>query len=711
MEGLLGIDWVIIHALTIGGARTVDYVLCDKMFFANISKLLVLPPEFSSVHSPLYVTIKCHIQHNKLKTKLLPLPPNFIWDEDQREIFITLLNHPSTIAKLDNIRSCIRGEPGLGPSQIGNLLKEVSETLYNNASKCFKLKKKKGRHFCKPKGKPWFNSECVDTKKRLQNLAKLIVKHPTDPFIVGKYNLVKKQYRHLLKLSRRMYECESLNYLKKLTPHPKQFWKYLKNISGNKKSLSHKNYISPEVWIEHFSALNKSNPNDDRDSDVHVKNVMDVVADTLGDKCHTQACSILDKNFTHKEIQEGICKLKNGKASGCDGISNEIIKSASKSIVPVVCDIFNKLLELEHYPIQWATGLIIPLHKSGETDDPINFRGITINSCLSKLFTLLLNERLTLFCESNQIIEYNQVGFRKGFRTADQVFTLKTIIDQSFSRGDKLYACFVDFRKAYDTVWREALLYRLLQNGISGKFTNLIRDMYSRLQACVHLPNGISYPFPSVVGLKQGCNLSPILFNIFINNLVKDLQMGDLDAPKLGDISVSSLLYADDLVIISKSEAGLQKSLDILNEFSLKWKLKVNMTKTKCIVFSRGRKPATPLQMKLGHTNIENCDSYCYLGTMFSRSGSFNLASQTLCGKARSAMFSLLKNTYKHGACNIYLILELFDKMVSPIATYNSEVWDPHVYLLTPIIMHSWTLIESVSIQWKCYRVSLLKGY
>jgi hypothetical protein len=275
-------------------------------------------------------------------------------------------------------------------NQVDLLLKEVSEMLYNNASKCWKLKKRKGKHFLKQKGKPWFSAKCRETKKRLQNLAKLIARQPTDPYIVGKYNVVKKEYKNLLKMSKREYECNSLQYLKKLTPHPKQFWKYLKNIVGSKKCQSQSNIISPEVWIDHFSSLNNLNPNDDRDSDMHVMSVMDVVSNTLGEECHTPVCSLLDKKFTHKEIYEGIRKLKNGKASGCDGISNEIIKSAAKTIVPVICDIFNKLLELEHYPIQWAIGLILPLHKSGEVSDPNNFRGITINSCLSKLLLVYL---------------------------------------------------------------------------------------------------------------------------------------------------------------------------------------------------------------------------------------------------------------------------------------------------------------------------------
>ena len=102
------------------------------------------------------------------------------------------------------------------------------------------------------------------------------------------------------------------------------------------------------------------------------------------------------------------------------------------------------------------------------------------------------------------LIKYNQIGFRKGFRTSDHVLTLKTLIDQSFSRKEKLYACFVDFRKAYDTVWRKGLLLKLLESGLSNKFVKLIQDMYSMLQSCVSLASGLSFPFQSLVGLKQG---------------------------------------------------------------------------------------------------------------------------------------------------------------------------------------------------------------
>ena len=111
---------------------------------------------------------------------------------------------------------------------------------------------------------------------------------------------------------------------------------------------------------------------------------------------------------------------------------------------------------------------------------------------------------------------------------------LKTFIDKAFHKKKKLYVCFVDFKKAYDTVWRNGLYWKLLKYGVSAKFVNLLRDMYARLQVSVNVLNGLSLSFISVVGLKQGCNLSPLLFNIFINDLVDMVNHENPDATLLG---------------------------------------------------------------------------------------------------------------------------------------------------------------------------------
>ena len=141
-----------------------------------------------------------------------------------------------------------------------------------------------------------------------------------------------------------------------------------------------------------------------------------------------------------------IRELKLRKACRNDSISNEMIIAGAPTILPFLVSFFNEILK-SHYPENWCKGIITPIHKQGEIDNPDNYRGITINSCLSKLFNLLLTKHLTTFTNDNQILKYNQVGFRKGFRISDHVFTIKTVINKYLKENKNLYLCFVDFEK------------------------------------------------------------------------------------------------------------------------------------------------------------------------------------------------------------------------------------------------------------------------
>ena len=137
-----------------------------------------------------------------------------------------------------------------------------------------------------------------------------------------------------------------------------------------------------------------------------------------------------------------------------------MIKASAPIILPFLVIFFNKFLETKEYPDEWTVGMITPIHKAGEIDDPDNYIGITINSCL-KLFTLLLNNSLKNFVNKEDALKFNQTGFRKAFRTADHVLALKTLTDKYLNRNQNLYICFVDFRKAYDSIWRKYLFHKL----------------------------------------------------------------------------------------------------------------------------------------------------------------------------------------------------------------------------------------------------------
>ena len=163
--------------------------------------------------------------------------------------------------------------------------------------------------------------------------------------------------------------------------------------------------------------------------------------------------------------------------------------------------------------VRWP--LVTPIFKSGTKNDPSNYRGICISSCLGKLFCSILNQRLLEHVQSLDILHKSQTGFLANNRTADHVLTLRTLIDKYVNcHQTKVYACFVDSRKAFDSVWHDGLLYKLLKINIRGNFYNVIESLYSNSTSSVRIGNSQRRSFQYARGVRQGCILSPLLFNL-----------------------------------------------------------------------------------------------------------------------------------------------------------------------------------------------------
>ena len=205
----------------------------------------------------------------------------------------------------------------------------------------------------------------------------------------------------------------------------------------------------------------------------------------------------------------------------------------------------NKIKNTCQYPQIWAIGIISLILKDGDDEDPNNYRAITVINSLAKVLAIMINTRLEKWCSEQDIIRREQIGFEKESRPADHLFVLKTLIDSYNNKGKKVYACFVDFQKAFDSVWRTGLFYKLIKNNMSLNFIKLIQNMYEKTNCSIKLKNGTSRSFQTCRGVQQGCILSPRLFNIFIND-IPPLFRNDCDPLKLGDETLSCLMYADD---------------------------------------------------------------------------------------------------------------------------------------------------------------------
>ena len=187
--------------------------------------------------------------------------------------------------------------------------------------------------------------------------------------------------------------------------------------------------------------------------------------------------------------------------------------------IKLITKLFNTILKLGIFPQNWNYGLIRLIYKGNDIYDPDNYRGITLNSCLGKLLCTILYNHLAPILEKEKVYCREQGGFRRNHRTTDHIFILKTIIEKYTRQNKMLYTCFVDFKKAFDSVWRDALLNKIHKIGINGQFLQILKSIYSTTTNSLIYHEFLSPKFIINVGVKQGDPLSTILFNLYINDL------------------------------------------------------------------------------------------------------------------------------------------------------------------------------------------------
>ena len=354
-----------------------------------------------------------------------------------------------------------------------------------------------------------------------------------------------------------------------------------------------------------------------------------------------------------------------------------MIKYADNKFHTALLKLLNMVMSVGYFPDIWNQGLITPIFKNGDKFDPNNYRGICVSSNLGKMFCSIINNRLQHFLSDHNILRKSQIGFLQNHRTTDHIYTLHTLIEKHVNQNrSKVFSCFIDFEKAFDSIWHEGLLLRLLESGVGGKTYDIIKTMYLNNKCAVKIDNSRTDFFPQSRGVMQGNSLSPTLFNIYINELAKTLEDSSAPGLTLNNTEIKCLLYADDLVLLSNSKEGLQQLLDHLQQFCQTWALTVNIKKTKIMVFQkRSRCQGNRLQFVLGSTTIDHTNTYTYLGLKLSSTGNFNMAVNDLREKARRAFYAIRKSIRINIPIRIWL--KIFKTVIQPIALYGSEVWGP----------------------------------
>ncbi|KAL5272263.1 hypothetical protein ACHWQZ_G000471 [Mnemiopsis leidyi] len=392
---------------------------------------------------------------------------------------------------------------------------------------------------------------------------------------------------------------------------------------------------------------------------------------------------ILDCDITLEELEGCLRTLRSGKAVSEDLISNEFLKSSGATMRSAILNIFNQCMEFGVYP--WGTSVVTPLHKKGSIYDPNNYRAIAVASNLGKLFAGILLQRLIKFRAINDPDTPNQLGFCKEAQTADHILTLSTCIEKYVTKNKgRLFSCFVDYAKAFDTVCREALLYKLWKMNIRGRFFDCMEYMYTHSTAKIKLLNKLSEKIDVLCGTEQGHPMSPELFKCFVHQLSEDLNsLEGVEVPVLNTVQVTHLLWADDLILLALNRESLQKMLNVLHSYCQEWGLSVNISKTAVMLFNRtGRLLKESKDLFYGDTPVLSVREYTYLGITFTLSGSLKTAQAKLRQKGLRSYFSL-KSMLDLRYLRKSMIFKLFDTLIVPVVSYGCQIWLPFTEFAT----------------------------
>ena len=242
-------------------------------------------------------------------------------------------------------------------------------------------------------------------------------------------------------------------------------------------------------------------------------------------------------------------------------------------------------------------------------------------------------------------------------------------------KGQKIFSCFVDFRKAFDSVPRDILFTKLANIGINGKFFNILKSLYENDVCRIKLDNGISNTFLATQGVKQGCILSPLLFNIFMADLPDRLSNDSCKPVKVDELNkISCIIWADDIVLLSETEEGLQCMFNNLSKYTKENRMEINADKTKGMIFNKSGK-FFRRSFTFDNELIFTTNSYKYLGFIVTPSGEITSGLKDLKDRALRAYYKLKKKMGNYFRLHPNITLHLFDTLIKPILLYNSDFW------------------------------------
>ena len=643
-------------------------------------KLIYRINSYSDLNSP----DPSYTDNNSLhkKYKYNTMSPEFLKSETWIAILDSLLNR---LTDIDPLQSQV---DVFYEDMLSEIFKEMDQYIqYKQVSS--NTRKRLKTH------KPFWNDELTTAWKTMANAEKLIRKNKNNSMntiLRSEFRLKQKQFDKLLRQTERKYNRQKAAEIEEInTSNPTEFWKQINSL-GPKKSKKipmevynsnssekiHDTELVLNSWRCEFETLYNI---PESEHDTSECDFYDNIMSSIHNIKHVELSNFDANNaeynqpFNNTEIDKVCTLLKTAKAVGPDMIPNEVLKHVG--LRRLLLKFLNSCFLNNIIPTVWRKAVITPIPKSSTKDPcvPLNYRGISLLSCIYKLYSSLLNVRITKHCEENGYIVDEQNGFRSKRSCQDHIYVLSAIIRNRKVTGQSTFCAYIDFRKAFDWVNRDLLLYKLATSfDIHGRLFNTLSTIYASSNSQLRLNSYLTTSFNVTSGVRQGDTMSPILFSMFLNDLatgIKDLDCG----VTINEHNLSILLYADDIVLIAPNEEKLQKMLDFVSKWCQKWRMAVNTDKTKVVHFRQRSHLKTMFDFYLGSELLEKVSEYKYLGVLFDEYLDFEHNASLLADAAGRALGAIRTKLKYLKECGFKSFNTLFQSGVLSISDYSAGVW------------------------------------
>ena len=309
----------------------------------------------------------------------------------------------------------------------------------------------------------------------------------------------------------------------------------------------------------------------------HVKESFEACLDDPG--------GILNEPLTYDEIANFCSKLKPGVFGVL--LDYEHIRYAGPPLWNLLFILYQECFCQFSVPKNIRKGIILPLFegKGAKANNKDGYRGITLFPTLCKIYEMVLLNRLEKFAADRGYFSELQFGFREGVGCIEASFTILETINHMLERGSKVFSCFLDVRKAFDTVWIDGLLYKLFNDlGIKGRMWLAIKDLYTDVKAQVLYSGELSREFDVSQGTGQGRILAPFMYKVYINSLLQKLS-NHCYAISINSLSLPAPSFADDVTLLALFPSFLKTFLNICHQCSVTWTYEFNHTKSGVVTF------------------------------------------------------------------------------------------------------------------------------